>query len=281
MNNGNKKPWKLTTNKDINKLLTVALLCLALAVVWMMVITLPPDQKNEGLTIGIPDDAGGLVIKYLADRHLASLRVKPGVEAFPIKDCCSSTSQWALSSERVDLAIVCPDAAQRLLEKDSRYVLVGPCMINSDTIVMKAGARPRRIGITQNRWYQRDIVINMFGTGVEVVPMLPGALPYALTQGAVDGIVVDVIKGASLPGEHIAICVNGKNQVTYVLVARKEVLQSDSYKELMPEWRQAVRELRGSDEIEAALQVYFNSQDASREAREWITMQTKLIYPSK
>jgi hypothetical protein len=281
MSNGNKKLWKLMPNKYNYHLLAFAVLVVLVTAVLIMAIFLPSDHKNEALTIGIPDDAGGLVIRYIVDQHLASLRVKSSVEAFPIKDCCSSTSQWALSSERVDMAIVCPDAAQRLLEKDNRYVLVGPCMINSDIIVMKDGANPRRIGITQNRWYQRDIVRKMFGSGVEAVPILPGALPYALAQGAVDGIVVDVIKGACLPGKHVSICINGKNQVTYVLVARKELLQSDGFKELMQEWQQAVQGLQRTEEIEAAFNNYFNRQNTSREAREWKTMQTKLICPSK
>lgn len=45
--------------------------------------------------------------------------------------------QWALSSENIDMAIICKDAADKFLKRDDKFVNMGPLVKNSDVILLK------------------------------------------------------------------------------------------------------------------------------------------------
>ncbi len=45
--------------------------------------------------------------------------------------------QWALSSENIDMAIICKDAADKFLKRDDNFINMGPLVKNSDVILLK------------------------------------------------------------------------------------------------------------------------------------------------
>jgi len=224
----------------INKLFTTVKLVSALAIVVAAVITIlvlrpAARQSDNKIKIGAPADTGGLIIHYLVNMQKPdSAVIKKEFELYSIEDCCcSSKSELVLSTELLDAAIICPDAAKRLVKRDKRYELVAPCLVNSEILVVRADKKPTKIGIAQKRDYQKQIVSKKCSPDCASVPMLSASLPYAYEKNSVDGVVIDVLKGIYLDGEKITSAHGQDKVVTYVLIASKAFKNDKRYRELL------------------------------------------------
>lgn len=213
-------------------------------IVGMLQFAAPAQEKAAvKIRIGAPDDMSGLIIYYLIqEKGLTDASFQNQAETMSLKDCCASTTQWALSSEELDIAVMCPDAAKALIEKDARYQVVSECTANTDVIVFRPGVIPKKIGIAQNRAYQAEIVRSLFA-GCEPVNILLAGIPYAYEKQVVDGIVVDVLKSLSLQGEKRSSVAGNIDRLTSVLVVRKAFMQSPRYRQFISLYAQAVEEL--------------------------------------
>lgn len=107
--------------------------------------------------------------------------------------------QWALSSEEIDIAIICKDAAKQYVNVNSGFEIVGTVVQNSD-IFLLSDNNPEKIGVIQNRDYQSELVKKYY-KNVEVAPLLGTALAYGLESNLVDGVVIDCIKSIGLEGK--------------------------------------------------------------------------------
>lgn len=254
----------------------VALVALAI------VLRLLPSKEaiSNKIKIGAPHGAGGLIVHQLVNKKKcddAGIRRK--LEFYSMGDCCcSSKSEWALSTDLLDLAIMCPDAARELLRKDKRYEIVGPCLANSDILVVKSDKEPRKIGITQGRDYQKDIAKNTYGGSVEISPMLSASLPYAYEAHLVDGVVIDALKGLFLDGRRFSSASNQSDQITYVLVARKSFQTDSRYEEFLRLFEKSAKELNNLDILAAAVCEYQEREFTRREAEEWNQLKIKFVF---
>ncbi len=181
-----------------------------------------------------------------------------------------------MSSDVLDLAIVCIDAAEKFIEKDPRFEIVGVCVENSDIFVTKSGATPNRIGVTQNRKYQEKLVKERFGGKCEVVPMLGHALPYALENNQVDGVILDVTKGWMLNGVKEETRVN-RDYSTYVLLVRNDFKKTPVYNKFITEYKNSVKELESQDVLLKELKGYVNSSITERGLDEWRRWNINLV----
>lgn len=248
------------------------------------VFSIGNDRQRDPsrIQIGAPDDSGGLIIHYiLHGRGFEAAEVVGGFEAYTIKDCCTSTSEWALSTAMLDMAVMCPDAAQRLVEKDPRFVITGPVLLNSDVLVIRPGVDPRKIGIAHKRPYQERLVKEKFRDGCEIVPMLPAGLPFAFGRGVLDGVVIDILKAFAIQGERFSSPVNETDVVTYVLVARKEFTSTLLYRRFMESYEQAVAELADMGTLARAVEAYKEVRWTDREVAEWKALKVKFVLPLK
>ncbi|SHG42667.1 hypothetical protein SAMN02745221_00181 [Thermosyntropha lipolytica DSM 11003] len=238
------------------------------------------SKAHDFLVIGVPDDAGGLIVEYMIANKLPGLKVEERFDMYAIKDCCSSTSAWALSSSEVNMAVICPDAAEDLIAKDERYVIVGPVLANSDLFVLGREQNIKTIGYTQNRWYQKDLIHKKW-KGVRPVPLLSTALPYALEKGVVDGVVIDVSKCQGIKGTLMPVYEEGQDVITYVLVANKEVLNLKEFKEIMQAWDKAAHELNEVEKLSAFLQQNVSNGDETKgvEIEIWKKAGVKFLSP--
>lgn len=182
-------------------------------------------EKAEHIRIAAPDDFGGLLSHYLMQEKKL-LCITMTTELFPLMDCCSTTAEWAMSSNRVDVAWLCPDAASTLIEKDKRFEILGPALINSQILVIRQDNTPRRIAYSHKRAYQKALIRHRFGPYCEAIPVMPAALPYLYEKGNVDGVIIDVLKGLVLKGNYLPLSGNGAEVTTYVLVIRKAFRKS-------------------------------------------------------
>lgn len=202
--------------------------------------------KHGGIRIAAPDDFCGILARYLT-RDKERINAKLSDEVLPLMDCCSTTTEWAMSADEIDVAWLCPDAAQNLLKKDDRFVIIGPALVNSQVLVVREGRNPKRIAYSHKREYQKVLIQKRFGTDCEAVPVMPTALPYLYEKGSVDGIVIDVLKGLTLKGDHLRLSNDNTDVITYVLVVSKTFQHSGKYPQFIEELRNSSIKLNDID----------------------------------
>jgi len=237
-------------------------------------LVFPGEKKHEGFNIGVPDDSASYIFRYMIEEKKLDGQLSTMLGVYPIKDCCTSTSEWALSTDNLDMSVICPDAARRLLEKDERYVILGPCMINSDILVLHNESSVKRVGITQNRDYQAELIRQCMDNNVEVCPMLSYALPYAYHEEKIDGVVVDVSAALRMEGRKEALR-QGRDTVTYVLVVRKDYLQDASFRDFVNHYNQMLTELENEEQLQRIVNKYAGYTCTGKEASEWKRMNVR------
>ncbi|MBP2627014.1 MAG: putative rane protein [Firmicutes bacterium] len=240
---------------------------------------LPREKSLNKIRIGAPDDVSGLIVHYLLNsKGLQGETVIQNFTVLGVKDCCGSNTQWALSSEELDIAIMCPDAATMLLEKDSRYVVVSPILANSDVIVVKNGVFPQLVGIAQNRDYQAQLVHDTFGPKCVPVNMHAASLPYAFEKSAVEGVVVDILKSFALQGSKLPSFYRETDRVTAVLVVRKAFMDDVRYKDFLRLYDQGVNELSQPDVMRAELKKFKSIELSEEDMQIWKQLKIKFLF---
>ncbi|MDD2554557.1 MAG: ABC transporter substrate-binding (seleno)protein SaoB [Desulfotomaculaceae bacterium] len=248
-----------------------AALAVAVLLFFVVFTAFPQREEDNGkVKIGAPDDTGGMIIHYLVhEKGYQDADTQGEFELYPVKDCCASTSQWALSSDLLDLAVMCPDAAASLLEKDGRFEIVSPCLVNSDIVVVRPGLAPQKIGVAQNRSHQEQIAASVFGPDVATAPMLPVSIPYAYEKNAVDGVVVDALRGFTMTGDKIPVPTGTAGHITYVLVVSKSFKEDPRYSEFVRLFRTSVEELNKPDVLIEEIRKYKNIDLTREEVEQW------------
>ncbi len=204
------------------------------------------------IRIGTPGGAAGVFISYVTAQHDTGASIKNfNYDMFSLSDCCSPSTLYALLSLEVDAAVLCPDAAERLIAEDSRYVNLGPLLVNSDVVVVRDKDTARKIGIAQQRWYQAEIARRIFGPDIQIEQIMPTNLGFTYETGVVDGVVIDVQDSVRLEGERISVGDAANPVVTYVLVALKSLPQMDS---LIASLAAAAARLNNAADLQAAIE---------------------------
>lgn len=197
-------------------------------------------ELDAKIRIGVSDDMSGFVVDYM----IKGTQESSSMEAYFIKDCCSKTSQIALTSDLLDAAIVCVSAAEIFTESNPDYLVYAPITMNTD-VVLERKETPVTVGISQNRYYQETIVKDMYGQAVEVVPMIPGALPYALEKGELEAAIIDVTKAIQMQGSFIGIS-EEKDYISYVLIVHEDFVESEDFSDFIDRYNRAIMELNGN-----------------------------------
>lgn len=145
------------------------------------------------------------------------------------------------------MAIVCKEAATVFIENVDGFEIVSDCIRNSDIFVMKS-SNPKKIGITKGRNYQINLAKDRFGSCIETVPMMVQALPYALENGEVDAIIIDIMKGIHLEGKK-ENTVYHEEYTSYVLIVNTEYKTSKQFKKFVKEYNIALERLIKNDDL--------------------------------
>ncbi|OPX90861.1 MAG: hypothetical protein A4E53_00799 [Pelotomaculum sp. PtaB.Bin104] len=253
--------------------MTVAALLLAAG----CTASLQREDNSGKVKIGAPDDAGGMIVHYLVnEKGYGGAVLQNNFELYPVKDCCTSTAQWALTTNLYDLAVMCPDASASLIEKDSRFEIVGPCLVNSDIVVLKTGLPPQKIGVAQSRTHQTQIVAEHFGCAA--APMLPSAIPYAYEKNAVDGVVVDALRGLTMTGDKLPATAGAAGHITYVLVVNKSFKEDTRYQEFLRLFQESVNELNQPETLIEEIRKYKNIDFTRKEVELWSRLGIKYVF---
>lgn len=145
-----------------------------------------------------------------------------------VGDCCAAVSQWGLSSRELDMAVMCPDAARMLLEKNADYLSLGPLLLSGDSLVRRAETTTpvRKVGISHQRTAQKELAQAVL-PDAQVVEMLPASLPYALERGVVEAVVLDRMVAGQTPLPLVELADNTE-RATQVLVVHRRLLDNAS-----------------------------------------------------
>ncbi len=142
------------------------------------------------------------------------------------------------------MAILCAEAAKDFIQySNGEFEIIGPVMQNTD-IFLIANDPPASISMVQNKHYQRDLIERRFGSEIKVVPLMVGAVPYALIRGDVEAAIVDYTK--AMAAEHtgtIEKTSDGFDYDSFVLVANKEFTKTALYRDFVAQFNKASHQL--------------------------------------
>lgn len=242
-----------------------------------------PAGKMQGVTIGIPDGSPGLIIQYLADKNASAhrIRTKPLVP-YTLYDCCAAATQYAMGSGRLDMAVMCIKAAGKLVQKDSRYLISGPVIFNSDVLITRPEFLEKKltIAVSQQRGFQQKIVMLQTEFYGKPVSMLHSAVPYAYSRGVVDGAVVDIIRAMDLKGKiHGPVTLPEKERVTHVLVVKKNFCNQPAFIEFMDSYNQIVDQLKTRQNLADLLRTYISKDVTQGDIDLWEKMNVHFTHP--
>ncbi|MFI3271077.1 MAG: ABC transporter substrate-binding (seleno)protein SaoB [Pseudomonadota bacterium] len=223
-----------------------------------------------------------------AQGSLANIMASIPLDVRTVADCCSAVSQWALASRELDMSIMCPVAAASLVADNEDYVLAGPVVLGGDILVRRlqdvhTGIPAQKVGIAHLRVPQRELV-NASLPESEVTELLPGALPYALERGVVDGIVVDALLARQNP---MVLCqtIPPKSQylqASQVLVIHRRLYENPHYAKLVMAMQRAAAQCNAALGEMATLQAcQITEEDAvfTEEEQPWTKTLTKFVSP--
>ena len=201
-----------------------------------------PAGKTEQLKIVCGDPAAALVMRSLSSDLWKVLNG----EYVEFSDCCGSQAQFSMAAGEVTAAVLCPDAAASLTEQDSAYVILGPVTLDTYVVVRRPNDRKalRTFGYMNQREEQARCLRENYGSGISLVPMFPAALGYALENGAVDAVVMDVLTALKLgypmkPLSH--------DMVTSVMAVRRDKLNDSGFLSFLSAWNAQVDRLSAED----------------------------------
>lgn len=232
--------------------------------------------------IGIPEGSTGLLTAYVLKEKMARHGIKTvRFEPHTLYDCCAATTQYALGSGHLDMAIMCPDAAAALIAKDGRFMVIGPVMYNSDILVIRQNSRekPPKVAVSQNRDLQGRLVTARFGDGAQVVPMMRGAVPFAFARGQVDGAVLDITKAFTLAGKVSGTPESTPEVATAVLVVKQSLTTSDHYQLFVKGYIQALEDMTDQENLLELLRSYVSEHIHLGDINTWKAMNVKFANP--
>lgn len=144
----------------------------------------------------------------------------------------------ALSSDAIDLAILCTSKAKEFVKKDERFEMMNSSFLNTNVVVVRDN-KPKKIGVSAGREEEITMVKELLGEECEIVEMSPRVLPYALEKGEVQGIVIDYLKSLDLNGD-IILSKNNKDYNTFSLVVKKEFIKGNEFDKFKIYYNEAV-----------------------------------------
>lgn len=238
--------------------------------------------NGEICYVGVPDGAAGLMVRYvlkgkMGQHAIHTVRFAP----YTLYDCCAGSTQYALGAGRLDMAIMCPDAAKALVTRDRRYEIAGPVIKNSDIFITRRGhvSHEPAIAVSQKRDFQRQMVARRFGEGSRPVPMFHAAVPFAYSKGAIQGAVVDITKAFNLEGVLSSATDSGDDIITYVMVIKKSLKDSHTFQNFMDMYDQAVRETDNPERLLYLLRTCESADYTMREVEIWKKLNVRFMHP--
>ena len=126
-------------------------------------------SKKDKMTIACGNDASGMLFDYIINDKDSNIELSD-VDYIQFLDCCGSQAEFAFISGRVDMAVLCPDAAFQLISIDTNYYIVDSIVNGSNVLVYydenyDKNIEPKNIGYMNKRLLQ-EALLKESGTGI-------------------------------------------------------------------------------------------------------------------
>ena len=226
--------------------------------------------------IACGEDLAGQIVAYVArtgSARVSSVGMKQ-LSFLQLSDCCGTQAEFALAGGDFDMAVLCPDAAQKFLASGVPFRVFGGLVKNANVLVARDVAHPRTVGYMNGRDLQKQAVFANLGQEVRLHPIAAPALPYALECGAVDAVVLDAADAIRLPQyRNRALSCDAPSAV---LVVHEALIGSTDFKEFVGHYNDTVGRLEASL-CEELLPQVLGVECGEETSRAWYKMNVQLL----
>jgi len=217
----------------------------ASALVLAVIVIKRGSSARASLRIACANDAAGMIAALAAEKsggvEIAGEAAQT-ISFLKLLDCCGAHAEFALEAGEFDMAVLCPDAAEKFLENDRPFVVAGEIIKNANVLVSKKDNIPVNVGCTAGRALQGESAVMFLGGGINLMPMAPAALPYALEKGAVDAIVLDILAALKLDAGLSGLIITPlpQERATSVLVVNKDIIGAPLFNNFLNAYNECV-----------------------------------------
>jgi len=226
------------------------------------------QTEMKGLRIACNNDAAGMLIKYLAGEDNTALKVVD-MSYQQLQDCCSSQTELALAAGKFDMAVLCPDSAEKLIGSGQPYQILGAVVINAQVLVTSQNKIPRTVGYMNGREIQKELVWGNLNKNIVMKPIIPSGLPYALERNAVEGIILDILDALKISGYYSPL---PSQYPTSVLVVHKDILNTSELASFVKAYNQIVLELNNQEILQKVIAQNLGKENGNKEVQIWRNM---------
>lgn len=212
------------------------------------------DDKNK-ITVVCGNDSSGILFDYILKNKDSGIELSD-IDYIQFLDCCGSQAEFAFISGRVDMAVLCPDAAFSLTNIDTNYYIVDSIIKDSNVLVYyDENTAFENIGY-MNKRLEQEISLREAYSNANLYPILPTALPYALERNAVDAIFIDIVLALNIKNARYKKIDFGK--IDYYLVASRKLKGSDIFNNFIEVYNNAVSDIEDESILSNMLIDYLN-----------------------
>lgn len=181
----------------------------------------------------------------------------------------------ALSSDAIDIAVLCSSKAAEFNNADSRFV-VFPNIISNSSVIIIQNEDIKSIGVSSGRLYEKSMVSQILGEDYLPYAMNTRALAYAMESGSVGGIVMDYLSSVNVSGKRIFPKV-GQKFDTYSMIVSKSIIESGKFEKFENSYNETVEYLRqGTNMLKAAEILLGETYTEERRKNEWQMLNVKI-----
>ncbi|WP_157150840.1 ABC transporter substrate-binding (seleno)protein SaoB [Brachyspira sp. SAP_772] len=237
-------------------------------------------DKKDTITIACGNDASGMLFDYIINTKKNSNIEFSNIDYIQFLDCCGSQAEFAFISGRVDMAVLCPDAAFQLVSIDTNYYIVDSIVKGSNILVYynesydDDNIKPKNIGYMNKRLLQ-EILLKEKYSNSNYYPMLSTALPYALEKKTVDAVLIDIILALKIKEARFKKI--DTEEVDYYLVASKKLKDTLMLNNFIKAYNEAVNDIEDEIILSNMLVNYLDISNSEGEIKTWKTMGVKFL----
>jgi hypothetical protein len=251
-----------------NKSLLFEGIIVTAVIILIVAAWLGPREEMSGLRVACNDDAAGLLISYLASQDSRALEVV-NMSYQQLQDCCSSQTELALAAGNFDMALLCPDGADKLIASGQPYEILGEVVVDALVLVTSKDRLPQTVGYMNGREIQKKLVWCNLDSSIAMQPILPAGLPYALERKAVEGVVLDILGALKIGGYRTAL---PAEYPTSVLAVHKDLIGSPELASFIEVYNQSVAEMNSTEVLTKELAEKLDLENSSAEVKVWKDM---------
>ena len=243
--------------KTEHKIYTAILGFLIVGTVFCFLLPKEAKRNEEALIkIGAGDDISGTVmnesLRLMGD---GKETIEETTTGNTFVDCCSNSAQWAMNTGDINVAFYCSHIAKHTVENNDNFVIYAPAIMNAEMIAFREEwDQAETLGVLTGRTQEQQIVKKEYPQITDIYEISQKGIGYSLEDGQIDGAVLDITKAALIPQYNFKH-LSGQDYISYVLVADREIINTEPFQKFVEAYNQAVSNLKETEYLAECLGV--------------------------